>query len=156
MNGILLGGEALSRCAKSMSAMIRDAASFGSIFDDLQQFDEEEQAGRTERQGAGGLFSNAERSAASESAVPIVDLLSVRGRCTAAPQFTRVVWALLRALKQLIARLRRLGSKLHNPPITCKSLTSFRNQVGHVTTPKCACRPEEMNPTSWGELTLGN
>jgi hypothetical protein len=134
MNGILLEGEALSRCAKSMSAMIHDAASFGSIFDDQQQFEEEERAGRTERQGAGGLFSNAEGSVASEAAVPIVDLLSVRGRCTAAPQFTRAVWALLRALEQLITQLRRLGSNLHNPPITCKSLTSFRKQVGNVTT----------------------
>jgi hypothetical protein len=37
MNGMLLEGEALSRCAKSMSAMIGNEASFESIFDDLQQ-----------------------------------------------------------------------------------------------------------------------
>jgi DNA-binding PucR family transcriptional regulator len=102
MNGILLEGEALSRCAKSKSAMIHDEASSESIFVDLQQFEEEEQAGRTERQGAGDLFSDAEGSVASEAAVPFG--VSVRGRCTAAPQFTRVVWALLRTLKQLKPR----------------------------------------------------
>jgi hypothetical protein len=115
MNGILLEGEALSRCAKSKSAMIHDDASSESIFDDLQQFEEEEQAGRTERQGAGDLFSDAEGSVASEAAVPIG--VSVRGRCTAAPQFTRV-WALLRTFKQLKPRLRRPGNKLYNPPVT--------------------------------------
>jgi hypothetical protein len=36
MNGMLLEGEALSRCAKLMSAMIDDEASFESIFDDLR------------------------------------------------------------------------------------------------------------------------
>jgi hypothetical protein len=81
MNGMLLDGEALSRCAKSMSAMIDNEASFESIFDDLQQFDEEEQAGCAEQQGAGDLVSIAEESVAPEAdveaAMPIVDLFSV-------------------------------------------------------------------------------
>jgi hypothetical protein len=102
MNGMLLEGEALSHCAKSMSAMIDNEASFESIFDDLQQFEEEEQAGCAEQQGAGDLVSDAEGSVApeadAEAAMPIVDLFAVRGWCTAAPQFTRVVWALLRAI----------------------------------------------------------
>jgi hypothetical protein len=55
MNGMLLEGAALSRCAKSMSAVIDNEASFESTFDDLQQFDEEEQAGCAEQQGAGDL-----------------------------------------------------------------------------------------------------
>jgi hypothetical protein len=53
MNGILLEWEALSRCAKSMPSMIDNKASFKSIFDDLQHFEEEEQVGRAEQQGAG-------------------------------------------------------------------------------------------------------
>jgi hypothetical protein len=80
MSGMLLEGEALSRCAKSMSAMIDNEASFESIFDDLQQFEEEEQAG-AEQQGTGDLVSNAEGSVApeadAEAAMPIVDLFSV-------------------------------------------------------------------------------
>jgi hypothetical protein len=112
MSGILLEGEAFSRCAKSMSGMIDDEPSFESILDDLQQFEEEEQGGRAEQNGTGDLFSNAEKSVASEAAMPIVYLFSVRGRCTAVPQFTRVVWARLRTLKQRKTRLRRLGSKL--------------------------------------------
>jgi hypothetical protein len=39
MNGILLEGEPLSRCAKRMSAMIDDEAAFESISDDLQVFE---------------------------------------------------------------------------------------------------------------------
>jgi hypothetical protein len=42
MNGMLLEWEALSCCAKSTSAMIDNQASFESIFDDLQHFEEEE------------------------------------------------------------------------------------------------------------------
>jgi hypothetical protein len=49
MNGILLDGEALRRCAQSMSSVIDDEASFESIFDDLQHFKEEEQAGHAKR-----------------------------------------------------------------------------------------------------------
>jgi hypothetical protein len=52
MNGMLLDVEALSRCVKSMMAMIDDEASFEGTFNDLQQFEEEEQAGRAEQQGA--------------------------------------------------------------------------------------------------------
>jgi hypothetical protein len=81
MNGVLLEGEALNRCAKSISAMIDNEASFDSIFDDLQQFEEEEQAGCEEQQGTGDLISNAEGSVApeadAEAAMPIVDLVSV-------------------------------------------------------------------------------
>jgi 16S rRNA G966 N2-methylase RsmD len=51
MNVILLEGEALSRCAKSMTAMLDDEARFESIFDNLQQLEEEEQVGRAEQQG---------------------------------------------------------------------------------------------------------
>jgi hypothetical protein len=51
MNGMLLEREALRRCAKSMLAMIYDEASFEGIFDDLQQFEEEEQAGHAEQPG---------------------------------------------------------------------------------------------------------
>jgi hypothetical protein len=102
MDGMLLEGEALSHCAKPMSAMIDNEASFETIFDDLQQVEEEEQAGCAEQQGAGDPVSDAEGSVApeadAEAAMPIVDLCSVRGWCPAAPQFTRVVWALLRAI----------------------------------------------------------
>jgi hypothetical protein len=42
-----------------MPAMIDDEASFESIFDDLQQFKEQNQARRAEQQGAGGLLSDA-------------------------------------------------------------------------------------------------
>jgi hypothetical protein len=77
--------------------------------DDLQQFEEEEQVGRAEQQGAGDLLSDAEGKVASEAAMAIVDL-SVWGTCTATPQFTRVAWALLRTLKQIKTRLRWLGS----------------------------------------------
>jgi hypothetical protein len=82
--------------------MIDDEASFESIFDDLQHFEEEEQAGRAVQQGLGDLLSDAEGSVASEAgaeaAMPIVALFSGSGRCTAKLLFTRVVWALLRAL----------------------------------------------------------
>jgi hypothetical protein len=81
MNGILLEGEALGHCAKSMSAMIDDEASFESIFDDLQHFEKEKQAGCAEQQGAGYLLSVAEGSAASEcgaeGAMPILDRVCV-------------------------------------------------------------------------------
>jgi hypothetical protein len=81
MNWMLLEGEALSRCAKSMSAMIDNEASFESIFDDLQQFEEEEQAGCAEQQGAGDLVGNAEGLVApeddAEATMPIIDLFSV-------------------------------------------------------------------------------
>jgi hypothetical protein len=75
MNRMLPAGEALSCCAKSMTAMIDDEASFEGIFDDLQQFEEEEQAGHTEQQGADDLLSDAEGSVASEAVMPMVDLL---------------------------------------------------------------------------------
>jgi hypothetical protein len=52
MNGMLFDGEALSRCVKSMTAMIDDEASFEGTLNDLQQFEEEEQAGHAEQQGA--------------------------------------------------------------------------------------------------------
>jgi hypothetical protein len=77
MNGMLLEGEALSRCAKSISAMIDNEESSESIFDDLQQFEEEEQAGRAEQQGAPDLLSDSEPSSASEAVMPMVDLFSV-------------------------------------------------------------------------------
>jgi hypothetical protein len=64
-----------------MSAKIDNEASFESVFDDLQQFEEEEQAGCAEQQGAGDLVGNAEGSVApetdAEAAMPIVDLFSV-------------------------------------------------------------------------------
>jgi hypothetical protein len=95
MNGILLEGVALSRCAESMSAMLDGEASFESIFDDLQQFEEEEQAGSAEKQDPGDLLRDAEGSLASEAgaeaAMPVVDLFWAKGTCTAAPQFTRVL-----------------------------------------------------------------
>jgi hypothetical protein len=60
--------------------MIDKEASSESIFDDLQQFEEEEQAGCAQ-QGAGDLVSNAEGSVApeadAEAAMPIVDFFSV-------------------------------------------------------------------------------
>jgi hypothetical protein len=97
MNGILLEGEALNVCTKSMSATIDDEASVESIFDDLQHFEEAKKAGR-----AGDLLCDVAGSVASdagsEAAMPIVDLFSVKGRCTAASQFTRVVCALIRGL----------------------------------------------------------
>jgi hypothetical protein len=60
MNGKVLEGVALSLCTKSMSAVIDDEASVESSFDYLQQFKEEEQAGRAQQQGAGDLFRDAE------------------------------------------------------------------------------------------------
>jgi 16S rRNA G966 N2-methylase RsmD len=60
MSRILLEGEALSRCAKSTSAVIDDEASFESVFDALQQLEEEEQARRAEQQGAGDLLRDAQ------------------------------------------------------------------------------------------------
>jgi hypothetical protein len=94
MNGMLLEGKALSRCAKSMLAMIDDEASFEGIFDDLQQFEEEDQAGHAEQQGADDLLSDADGSVASEAVMPMVYLLQV---CEAgAYLLIRVVWALLR------------------------------------------------------------
>jgi hypothetical protein len=75
MNGMLLEGKALSRCAKSMLAMIDDEASFEGIFDDLQQFEEEDQAGHAEQQGADDLLSDADGSVASEAVMPMVYLL---------------------------------------------------------------------------------
>jgi hypothetical protein len=117
MNGILLEGEALSRCGKSLLAMIDNEASFERIVDDLQQLEEEVQVGRAEQQGVICLAmqNSAEGSVASEAgaetAMPIVDFFTVQGRCTAAPQLTIHGWALLKALYQLKVRLRRLGSK---------------------------------------------
>jgi hypothetical protein len=75
MNRMLPEGEALIRCAKSMSAMIDDEAIFEGIFDYLQQFEEEEQAGHTEQQGTDDLLSDAEGSVASEAVMPMVDLM---------------------------------------------------------------------------------
>jgi hypothetical protein len=46
---IPLPGEAHSLCAKSMPAIMDDEASFESNFDDLQQREEEEQAGYADR-----------------------------------------------------------------------------------------------------------
>jgi hypothetical protein len=66
MNGMLLEGEVLSRCAKSVSATRDDEASLESIFDDLHLFKEEEKAGRAKQEGAGDLLSDAEGSVASE------------------------------------------------------------------------------------------
>jgi hypothetical protein len=81
MNGILLEGEAHSRCAKSMSGMIDDEESFVRACDDPQQFEEGEQAGRADQQGADDLLSDAEGSviseASAEAAMPMVDLGSV-------------------------------------------------------------------------------
>jgi hypothetical protein len=56
-----------------------DVASVESILDDLQQFEEEEQSGCAELQGASDLLSDAEGSVASEASavMPIVDLFSV-------------------------------------------------------------------------------
>jgi hypothetical protein len=100
-----------------MLAMIDDDASCEGIFDDLQQLEEEEQAGHAEQQGADDRLSDAEGSVASEAVVPMVDLFLFWEE--GAQLLTRVVCALLRSLKQLKTRLRRLGSKLHNPPTTC-------------------------------------
>jgi hypothetical protein len=101
-----------------MSAMIDNEASFEGIFDD-QQFEQEEQAGHTEQQGADDLFSDAEGSVASEAVMPMVNLCQV---CEEGAQLlTRIVWALLTAFKQLKTGLRRLGRKLHNPTISCKN-----------------------------------
>jgi hypothetical protein len=45
-----------------MLAMIDDEASFESIYNDLQQFEGEEQAGHAEQQVAGDMLSNADGS----------------------------------------------------------------------------------------------
>jgi hypothetical protein len=61
--------------------MIDNEASFESIFDDLKQFEEEEQAGYAEQQGAGDLVSDAQGSVSpepdAEAAMPVVDLFLV-------------------------------------------------------------------------------
>jgi hypothetical protein len=99
---MLLEGEDLSRCAKSVSVTLDDEASFEGIFDDLQQFEQEGQEECAEQEGAGNLFSDAEGTVASEgraeASMPVVDLFVVRGGRTTAPQFSSVVWALQRAL----------------------------------------------------------
>jgi hypothetical protein len=81
IDGILLEGEHLSRCAKSGSAMLDNEASFEGIFGDLQQFEEQEPAEHAEKEGTGDHLSDAEGSVASEgrieAAMPIVDLLAV-------------------------------------------------------------------------------
>jgi hypothetical protein len=69
MNKMLLEGESLSRFAKSMLTMMDDVASFESVFDDLQQCEEEEQAGHVE-QGADDLLRDAEGSVASKAVMP--------------------------------------------------------------------------------------
>jgi hypothetical protein len=61
MSGILLEGEALSRCDEGISAITNNEASFESSFDNLQQFEKEQQAGRAERQGAGDLLSDGKK-----------------------------------------------------------------------------------------------
>jgi hypothetical protein len=64
-----------------MLAMLDDEASFEGIFDQQQQFGDEEQAERAEQEGAGVLLSDAGGSAASvgctEAAIPIVDLFAL-------------------------------------------------------------------------------
>jgi hypothetical protein len=80
----------------------------------------EEQAGRAEHQDAGDLLSDAEGSVVletgAEAAMPTGDSILVTEMCTA-PQLTRVVKPLLRALQKLKTRLRRLSSKSRIPPI---------------------------------------
>jgi hypothetical protein len=49
MDGMLHEGEVLSRCAKPVSAMLADEASFESILNDLQQFEKEDQVREQER-----------------------------------------------------------------------------------------------------------
>jgi hypothetical protein len=78
MNEMLLDMEALGRCPMSISALIDDEASVESIFDYLQQFEEDEQARRPEQQGAGDPLSDTKGSVASEAAMPIVDFLILR------------------------------------------------------------------------------
>jgi hypothetical protein len=95
--------------------MIGDEASCVSIFDGLRQCEDKVQAGRAEQQGAGDLLNGAEGSVASEAAMPIVDLFSVRGRYTTALQFTRVVWTLLRARQQLKMQFHRLWQQVTQP-----------------------------------------
>jgi hypothetical protein len=57
-----------------------DEASVESILNDLQQFEEEEQVGHAEQQGASDLLSHAEGSVASEASaeavMPIVALFT--------------------------------------------------------------------------------
>ena len=77
MNGNLLEGERLSTCAKQVAAMLDDGASFESIFDDLAQFEEEEQAERAADEGADELLSDVEAPVAAgtkEDAVAVVDI----------------------------------------------------------------------------------
>jgi hypothetical protein len=91
MNGMLLEEEDLRGCAKT--ATLHDEGSFEGIFDDLQQFEEEELAECAEQEGAdvlGDLLGDAEGSVASddrtEAAMPIIDHFAIwRGR-TAVPR----------------------------------------------------------------------
>jgi hypothetical protein len=46
MNRMLLEGEVLSPCAKSVSAMLDNEASFEYVFDELQQFEQAEWSGK--------------------------------------------------------------------------------------------------------------
>jgi hypothetical protein len=85
-----------------VSAMLDGEVSFQRFFDDLQQFEEGEQAECAEREGAGDVLSGAERSVASdgrtEAAMPIADTLSVWGGGTAALQFSSFVRMLQKAV----------------------------------------------------------
>jgi hypothetical protein len=76
MNGMLLEGEVLSRCAKYMLAMLDTEASSESIYGDLQQLEEHEQAERAEQENASDLRKDAEGSVACEAGTEACLLLT--------------------------------------------------------------------------------
>jgi hypothetical protein len=136
MNGVLLEGEVLSRCAKSVLAMLDYEAGFESMLDDLLQFEEEEQPVRTEQEGAGDLLSNAESSVAFESRNEVVDLFAVRREHTTAPR--RRLGGYSRRVSPQNANEQagqRVTPFLHN----FKKSRSWRSrkQVSHVEEPIC-------------------
>jgi hypothetical protein len=103
MNGMLLEGEALSHCAKSMSAMIDDEASFERILMICSTLRKRSKQDVQSRQALVICLAMQKDpwSLRRVLRLPCPLLTCFRfepSLSTAAPQFTRVVWVLLRAL----------------------------------------------------------
>jgi hypothetical protein len=154
MNGMLLEGEALRRCAKSTLAMIDDEASFEGIFDDLQQFEGEEQAGHAEQPDVMTCSAMQKDRWPLRLSCPWLFCFGFVRKAHSC--LTRVVWAMLGTLKHLKPQLRRLGIKLHDPPITCKRpVTGGPESKQRANQPvTCFLRPEKIDPSQVGQLTL--
>jgi hypothetical protein len=125
-----------------------DEASFESILDDLQQFEEEEQSGRAQKQGARDLLSDAEGSVASEAGavMPIVELVfSLRKAhsCAAIHQ------SCLGVAKGPSANQNANTQAWQLLSITCRRTHNWRSRKKdkRVKQPvTCLFRPEVINP----------